>query len=166
MSASQAPRGSVSWDLMLHIKCNGYNCKGSRDSSLGIATGYGLDNWGVEFSLLHNVQTGSGAHSAYPMGTGVSFRGSKAAGAWSWPLTSNQCRDQENVDLYIYCPTRLHGVVLHYLSTGTTLQLQTRFLLYLNTENISLPFYLHILCSLFTSFNISLNTDEKAYAVA
>jgi hypothetical protein len=42
----------------------------SRDSVVGIATGYGLDNRGVrvrvrqgqEFSLLHVVRTGSGAH--------------------------------------------------------------------------------------------------------
>jgi hypothetical protein len=41
------------------------------------------------FSLLHRVQNGSWAHPAsYPMGTGGSFPGSKAAGAWSWPLTS------------------------------------------------------------------------------
>jgi hypothetical protein len=51
----------------------------SRGSSVGIATGYGLDDRGVgvrvpvgsEFSLLHVVQTGSGVHPAsYPMGTG------------------------------------------------------------------------------------------------
>jgi hypothetical protein len=41
------------------------------------------------FSLLHSVQTGSGAHPAsYPMGTGFSFSGGKAAGKWSRPLTS------------------------------------------------------------------------------
>jgi hypothetical protein len=35
-----------------------------------------------DFSLLHNVQTGSGAHPAsYPRGTGDSFLGGKAAGA-------------------------------------------------------------------------------------
>jgi hypothetical protein len=39
--------------------------------------------------------------------------GSKAAGTWSWPLTSNQCRDQENVKLYIHSPIHLHGVVLN-----------------------------------------------------
>jgi hypothetical protein len=69
---------------------------------------------GQEFSLLHVVQTGygthptsypmgpsrfknflrvhtgSGAHSvSYPMGTRDSFYGGKAAGMWSWPLTSN-----------------------------------------------------------------------------
>jgi hypothetical protein len=62
----------------------------SRDSSVGIATGYGLDDHGVgvrvpvnqEFSLLHVVQTGSGAHPAsYPMSTVGSFPGGKAAWA-------------------------------------------------------------------------------------
>jgi hypothetical protein len=38
--------------------------------------------WGQELSLLHVVQTGSGAHPAsYLMGTGGSFPGGKAAGA-------------------------------------------------------------------------------------
>jgi hypothetical protein len=53
----------------------------SRDSSVGIALGYGLDDrgegsiprWGGgagKFSLHHRVQNGSGAHPAsYPMGT-------------------------------------------------------------------------------------------------
>jgi hypothetical protein len=43
---------------------------------------------GARFSL-HVVQIDSGAHLAfYPMGTGGSFPEGKAAGAWSWPLTS------------------------------------------------------------------------------
>jgi hypothetical protein len=52
----------------------------SRDSSVGIATGYGLDDRGSRvrlaeragnFSLHHPVQNCSGAHPAsYPMGTG------------------------------------------------------------------------------------------------
>jgi hypothetical protein len=70
----------------------------SRDNSVGIATGYGLDDpmtgfrfpeGAGNFSLRHHVQTGSGVHPAsYPMGTGSSFTGGKAAGAWNWPLTS------------------------------------------------------------------------------
>jgi hypothetical protein len=45
---------------------------------------------GQEFFLLHIVKTGSGAHQAsYPVDTGGSFPGVKAARAWSWPLTSN-----------------------------------------------------------------------------
>jgi hypothetical protein len=63
----------------------------SRDSSVGIALGYGLGDRGStvrlpagagNFSLRHRVQNGSGAHPAsYPMGTGGSFPGGKAAGA-------------------------------------------------------------------------------------
>jgi len=41
------------------------------------------------FSFHHRVQNGSGAYPAsYLMGIGGSFPGGKAAGAWSWPLTS------------------------------------------------------------------------------
>jgi hypothetical protein len=61
----------------------------SRDSSVGIALGYGLDDWGsrVRFpaeagNFSHRVQNDSAAHSAsYPMGTRVSFPGGKAVGA-------------------------------------------------------------------------------------
>jgi hypothetical protein len=76
----------------------------SRDSSAGIALGYGLDDRGsrVRFpagagscSLHHRVQNGSGAHAAsYPMGTRGSFPGSKAAGPWNSPLTCTYCRGQ------------------------------------------------------------------------
>jgi hypothetical protein len=41
-----------------------------------------------------------------------SFFGSKAAGEWICPLTTNYCRDQENLDLYIHFPILFHGVVL------------------------------------------------------
>jgi hypothetical protein len=41
------------------------------------------------FFLHHRVQTGSGSQPApYPIGARGSFPGGKAAGAWSWPLTS------------------------------------------------------------------------------
>jgi hypothetical protein len=62
---------------------------GSRDRAVGM-TGYGLDDGGVgvrvpvvsRISVLHVVQNGSGVHPAsYPMGTGGSFYGGKAAGA-------------------------------------------------------------------------------------
>jgi hypothetical protein len=59
---------------------------GSRDSAVGIATGYGLDDWEVGVrvpvgSLLHVVQTGSGVHpTTYTMGTGGSFPGVKRPG--------------------------------------------------------------------------------------
>jgi hypothetical protein len=63
----------------------------SRDSSVGIALGYGLDVRGSRvrfpegagnFSLHHRVQNGSGSHPAsYPMGTMGCFPGGKAARA-------------------------------------------------------------------------------------
>jgi hypothetical protein len=60
----------------------------------------------IRFTFLTkciNPQYGSGVHPAsYPMGTGCSFPGDKAAGAWSWPLTSTSCRDQECVGTYLH----------------------------------------------------------------
>jgi hypothetical protein len=66
-------------------------CDKSRDSSVGIALGYGPDDRGSRvrfpagagnFSLHHRVQNGSGAHPAScPMGTRGFFPGGKAAGA-------------------------------------------------------------------------------------
>jgi hypothetical protein len=60
-----------------------------RDSSVGIALGYGLDDRGSRvrfpavagnFSLHHRIQNGSGANPAsYKMGTVGSFPGGKAA---------------------------------------------------------------------------------------
>jgi hypothetical protein len=73
-------------------------------TSVSIAIDYGLDDRMIgvripagagNFSLRHHVQTGSGAHPAsYLMRTGGSLPGGKAAGTWSWPLTSIQCRGQ------------------------------------------------------------------------
>jgi hypothetical protein len=76
----------------------------SRDNSVGIALGYGLDDrdsivrfpaGAGKFSPYHSIQNGSVAHPAsYPMGIRGSFAGGKATGAWSWPLTSTKCRGQ------------------------------------------------------------------------
>jgi hypothetical protein len=70
----------------------------SHGSSVGIPTGYRLEDRGSgfrfsagarNFSVLHRVRTGSGVYSAsYIAGTGDIFPRSKAAGAWSWTLTS------------------------------------------------------------------------------
>jgi hypothetical protein len=43
----------------------------------------------IQQRRLDSIQAGYEAHPAsYPMGTGGSFPGGKAAGASSWPLTS------------------------------------------------------------------------------
>jgi hypothetical protein len=66
---------------------------------------------GKIFYLLHVVQPVLGP--TYLMGTGGSLPGSKAAGAWIWPLASNSRRGQEYLYLYIHSPLCLHGVVLN-----------------------------------------------------
>jgi hypothetical protein len=66
-------------------------------------------------NFFHVVQIGSGAHPAsYRLSTRGSFPGDKANRAWSWPLTSNYWRGQENMDLYIHSPIHLHGAVLNF----------------------------------------------------
>jgi hypothetical protein len=60
--------------------------EGSRDSSVGIATGYELDSKRIRSSspgriknFFHFVETGSGAHRAsFPVYAGVSFPGCEA----------------------------------------------------------------------------------------
>jgi hypothetical protein len=53
-----------------------------------------------DFSLLHRVQTGSGAHPAsYVMGTGGSFPDDKEAVAWSWPLACHLVPRSRMVEL-------------------------------------------------------------------
>jgi hypothetical protein len=82
----------VNWERFpLHFSPPISSINKSRDNSVGIALGYGLDDRGSRvrfpagvgnFSLHHRVQNGSGAHPAsYPMGTRGSFLGGKAAGA-------------------------------------------------------------------------------------
>jgi hypothetical protein len=91
--------------------------KESRDSSVGIALGYGLDDWGSRvrfpegdgnFSLHHCVQSSSGAHPAsYPMGTRGSFPERKADHS---PPSSAEFKNAWNYTSIP--PIRLHGVVL------------------------------------------------------
>jgi hypothetical protein len=75
----------------------------SRHSAVGIATGIGLDDRGgwspslagsKECSLLHVVQTGSGVHPTYPMGTGILSSGVKRPGreADHSPQTSTEVK--------------------------------------------------------------------------
>jgi hypothetical protein len=69
------------------------------------------------FSLLHGVQTSSGAGQvSYPMGTGGSFHGGKAAGAWSCASKkgcfANDDNDLEEV-LKGMMKIRCQGIVVH-----------------------------------------------------
>jgi hypothetical protein len=65
----------------------------SRNSSVDTVTGSMAEvwfpAWAEDFSLYHNFQTGSGAHTdSYTMFTGGSFLGAKADRAWSWLFIS------------------------------------------------------------------------------
>jgi hypothetical protein len=91
---SQKPvTGPYIWTAELMHNATTYFLKVNlnRDSSVGTALGYGLDDrgsmvrfpvWAGDFSLHHRVQNGSEAHPAsYPMGTTGCFPEGKAAGA-------------------------------------------------------------------------------------
>jgi hypothetical protein len=82
----------------------------SRDSSVGIALGYGLDERG---SMVRFPAAGSGAHPAsYAMGASGSFSGVKRPGreADHSPLASAEVKNEWS---YTFTPpTRLHGMVL------------------------------------------------------
>jgi hypothetical protein len=62
------------------------------------------------------------------------------AGTWYWSLTSNQCRSQKYMVLYIHSSIRLQGVVLNYLSTGTTSLTLYRRKGYLPWLNLRTPY--------------------------
>jgi hypothetical protein len=61
----------------------------SRDSVVGISTRCGLDDRRVKNFIFSTSRLARVGPTSYPMGTGCSFPGGKAAGAWSWPLTSS-----------------------------------------------------------------------------
>jgi len=80
----------------------------ARDSSVGIATRYGLGDpgietrWGARFSA--HVQTGPGAHqTSYTMGTG-SFPGVKRPGRGVDHPPPSTAEVKEIVELYLYSP--------------------------------------------------------------
>jgi hypothetical protein len=87
-----------------------------RDSSVGIALGYGLDvrgsrvrfpEWAGNFSLHHQVENGSGAHPAsYPVGTrGFSLgAGVKRSGREADRSPPSSAEVKEWVALYIHSP--------------------------------------------------------------
>jgi hypothetical protein len=73
---SQPLLGRSVLSLLQYFKCSTQSHR-SRDSAVGIVTGYGLDDKGVGVQVL----VGSGAHPAsYPKGTGGSFPGGKELG--------------------------------------------------------------------------------------
>jgi hypothetical protein len=89
----------------------------TRDNSVGIATGYWLDDRGSSLdrykvlSLFQVIQTGSGAHPAsYPMGTGGSFLEVKRL---EHEADHSPPASAEVKNIWTYTSIRLHGVVLN-----------------------------------------------------
>jgi hypothetical protein len=85
---------------------------GRSKEPFGVATDYGLDGRGVGVRVPVRVRIvfsprrpdriwgpSSFLSNGYRW---EAFPGGNAAGAWSWPLTSNKCRNQEYMDLHIH----------------------------------------------------------------
>jgi hypothetical protein len=104
------------------ITFKNYTLNLCRDSSVGIAIGYGLEDRmiGVQFpagagnfSLRHRVQTGSGAHPAsYSMGIGGSFLEVKRPRREANHSPPSSAKVKGFIELYLHYPKCLHGVVL------------------------------------------------------
>jgi hypothetical protein len=134
----------------------------SRDSSVGIATGYRLIDWMIgvrfrtgagNFSLIHRyVQTGCGARSAScPVGTGGSFSGVKRAEHEADSSPPSIADVKKCVELYLHSSniSSWHGA---YFSTGTTLP--SLILCYTQSMNI-------VLCAWRI---VSLTCDTRRFA--
>jgi hypothetical protein len=97
---------------------------GSRDSSAGIALGYGLEDrdFRVRFpatagnlSLHCRVQNDSGAHPAsYPMDSRALSLGEKRPGREADHSSPSSAEVKDCVKLYLHSPIRLHGMVLKH----------------------------------------------------
>jgi hypothetical protein len=117
-----------------------YMCVRSRDSAVGIATGYELDGSGVGVPVPSVSRISSYPLCAcrsydrpafYTADTRALFPGDKAAGAWSWPFTSNLCKRKKDMHLYIHL-WRSAYLVNHRNSCVTVcVYLSLRFALFL-----------------------------------
>jgi hypothetical protein len=104
-SASQEHR-SLSIYIYIYIYTHTYM---DRDSSVGIATRYGMDvpeiesRCGRDFPYLS--RTALGLTQPPIQLVPVIFPGGKAAEAWLWPPTTSSAEVKERVGLYLYSPS-------------------------------------------------------------
>jgi hypothetical protein len=85
-----------------------------RDSSVGIASRFGLDGPGIEFrwrrGFPHRPDRSWDPPSPLYNGYRV-FSGGKAARAWHWPPTPSSAEVKARVELYLYPPLGLRGLL-------------------------------------------------------
>jgi hypothetical protein len=66
-----------------------------QDNTVGVMTGYGLNDWEVRVQVLVGAKFFSFPccpdwfRDPYPVGTGGPFPGGKVARVYNWPLASN-----------------------------------------------------------------------------
>jgi hypothetical protein len=104
----------VHWNISLNSATTAF----FHDSSIVIATGWTV---GIrtpvrarEFSLLNNVQTGSGAHpDSYQADTGDCYSGGKEAGDVKLTTHLHLVPKSKMMELCVHSPIRLHGLVLN-----------------------------------------------------
>jgi hypothetical protein len=93
-----------------------YNCcQMGWNSSVGIATRYGLDGPGIESrwegrDFPHPSRPALGPIQPTIQWVPGLFPGGKVAGAWRWPTTSSSAEVKERVQLYSSPPLGLHGL--------------------------------------------------------
>ena len=80
-----------------------------RDSSVRIATRYGLDGPGIESGCWrdfpHPSRPALGPTQPPVQCVASLFPGGKTAGAWRWPPTPSSAEVKERVELYFYSPS-------------------------------------------------------------
>jgi hypothetical protein len=79
--------------------------EGRWDSTVGIATPYGLDSPGIEFRwgrVFPHLSRPDLGHTQPPIQWVPGLSSGKAAGAWRWPHTQSSVEVKERIQLYLY----------------------------------------------------------------